>query len=282
MKKSLIAISLLGVLVTSPALAAPPPAPPWGNWSGLINNWSGFYIGLNAGGASGANTTDSFSGNAATDPFFAANEFPTRLLPDPVGLFGGAQVGYNSQLNDWFIGGVEADIQGGRISGIGTETPTPVFFVPFMTSIAQQSNWFGTVRVRAGYTPWQNLLIYATGGLAYGEVETSFNAIATGFTLDTCPLNFTCTTGSSSSVRAGWTAGAGFELMLDPHWSIKAEYLYVDLGSLSATATPAPAGVPLPAYRFTGTAQFQENIVRAGVNWHFNWLAPEAPPIVTK
>jgi len=274
-KKSLVAISVIGVLLASPALAAPPPPPPVAPacfW------WCGPYVGLNAGGAWGANSTASFSGNAAAAPFFAANEFPTTLSLNPSGFIGGVQVGYNWLVAPWVVVGLEADIQGSGYRGSATASPTPgLAFVPFTTTIEEHGNWFGTVRPRVGFLALPNLLVYGTGGLAYGQAEISFNAIATGFTLATCPGNFTCTSGSSSSVRLGWAAGAGLEWMFLPHWSLKAEYLFVDLDP-SATGTSTACCI---ITTFTATTQFRENIVRAGVNWNF-WFDPWVAPIITK
>ncbi|WP_164125709.1 outer membrane protein, partial [Stenotrophomonas maltophilia] len=74
--------------------------------------------------------------------------------------------------------------------------------------------------------------LYATGGLAYGETKIGLNLtdITSG-----CIANATiCLNSASSSVRLGWTAGAGIEAMLTPNWSFKLEYLYIDLGRRTA------------------------------------------------
>jgi outer membrane immunogenic protein len=269
MKKSLIAFSVIGMLAASPAVALPPPLPPMDPacfW------WCGWYAGLNAGGA-WSNDKASFSGNAATAPYFAANEFPTSIALNPSGFIGGGQIGYNWLLAPRFLVGLEADFQGGGYQGSATATPTPVApFVPFTTTVEEHSNWFGTVRPKVGFLALPNLLLYGTGGLAYGQIETSFSAIATGFTLATCPARYSCATGSSSSVRVGWTAGAGLEWMFVPHWSLSVEYLFVDFD-------PSATGVSCCG-TFTSNTPFRENIARAGVNWYFD--PPPAPPVVTK
>ena len=268
MKKLLIAGVALTALIGTPALAAdmaapvykapPPVAPPC--------VWCGWYVGLNVGGAWNANSSAATFGpsTAATDVFFANNEFPTSLSTNPKGVIGGGQIGYNWQASSNFVLGLEADIQGSGYKGTAAATPVPTGgFVPFVTSVEQHSNWFGTVRGRAGFVASPNLLIYGTGGLAYGQTEVSFNTAPTGFA---CGPGFTCAAASSSTTRAGWTAGGGLEWMIAPHWSLKAEYLYVDLGTQSATSATTTAG---PAFGFTASARFRENIARGGVNWHF-------------
>jgi outer membrane immunogenic protein len=251
------------LLFAGPASAADllkaPAMPP-----GPVSNWTGFYAGGNIGWAWDASTTASFGpANAATNVFFLANEFPTALSPSPKGLVGGAQIGYNWQISQWLLG-VETDFQGSAYTGKATATPVPVGFAPFTTSVTQDNSWFGTVRGRLGFLVTPSLLVYGTGGLAYGKTEVSFTTFGTG--LATCPSNFTCATGASSSTRTGWAGGGGLEYMFAPNWSAKAEYLYVDLGSQSVTAFSP--NFPT-TFGFTATATYHENIVRAGVNYHF-------------
>jgi outer membrane immunogenic protein len=241
----------------------------------VVASWTGWYIGGNVGGAWSESSTAGFSGGPGTAGFFAANEFPTSLGLKPSGVIGGAQIGYNWQMSPQWVFGLEADIQGSSYKGSSTVTPVPVFFVPFTTTVEQHSNWFGTFRGRVGFLATPSLLLYGTGGLAYGETETSFSTIATGFTLATCPANFTCVAAGRTSTRAGWTAGAGFEWMAAPQWSFKAEYLFVDLGTQSVTGATTSAFF-VPPVTFTASTPFRENIVRVGVNYHFGG------PIVAK
>jgi outer membrane immunogenic protein len=229
-------------------------------------SWTGWYIGVNVGGAWDANTAASFSGSPNTAVFFAANEFPTSLTPNPSGVIGGGQIGYNWQVSNWLFG-LETDFQGSGYRGTANATPTPTGgFVPFNTSVEQHSDWFGTFRARMGILPSSNLLFYGTGGLAYGQTEASLTTVATGFSLATCPAFDTCTTGASQSIRTGWVAGGGVEYMFMPHWTARAEYLYINLGSQSVTALiPATAG----GGSFTASAPFHENIVRGAINFKF-------------
>jgi outer membrane immunogenic protein len=228
-------------------------------------SWTGWYAGVNIGGAWDAKTTATFApANAATAILFDGT-FPTALSPDPKGLIGGGQIGYDWQISQWLLG-LEADFQGSGYKGTASIAP----FNFFNTSIEQHSDWFGTFRARLGFLPTPNLLIYGTGGLAYGQTEVSFSTIPVGMTLATCPANFTCAVGASLSTRAGWAAGAGLEYMFSQHWTARAEYLYVDLGSQAVTA-PDTSTVGRPCHPggcgFTATAIFHESIARFALNY---------------
>jgi outer membrane immunogenic protein len=239
-------------------LKAPPPAPAY--------SWSGWYVGVNGGGAWSSSESTTFSGSPNTAIFFSNNEFPTSLPVSGKGGFGGLQTGYNWQLSPSWLIGVETDIQLSNYSSSAVATPAATGgFVPFTTQVSQQSTWFGTLRGRLGWLATQTLLVYGTGGLAYGQTETDTTTVASGFNLGTCPTNFTCATGTASSNRSGWAAGGGLEWMFAPHWTLRAEYLYLDLGTQSVTAaTIAPS-----AFTFAASSTFHENIARAAINFGF-------------
>jgi outer membrane immunogenic protein len=145
---------------------------------------------------------------------------PTR----PSGLAGGIQAGYNWQFGQ-FVAGAETDIQ---VSG-AEET-----FAPWQFS----NPWFGTVRGRAGVAIG-NTLIYGTAGLSYGELTVQ------------TPGNL-----SESRDSIGWVAGGGLEVGFTPHWSARAEWLYLDLADRSYSLTSANNGLAA-------------NLLRLGVNYHF-------------
>ena len=165
----------------------------------------------------------------------------------------------------WLVG-VETDIQISSYAANSIVTPNPAApFYPFTTEVSQQSTWFGTVRGRLGLLVTPTILVYGTGGLAYGQTETSFSTLPVGFQ---CTAFFSCAIGSSSSNRAGWAGGGGVEWMFAPKWTLRAEYLFVDLGSQSVTTAPFTP-VAARAYSFTATSPFKENIARAAVNFGF-------------
>jgi outer membrane immunogenic protein len=241
----------------------PAPVPVW--------SWTGFYGGANIGygwdqrnvGLS-IGTTDPATFGGFIDAFAASGSVPQSLSPSARGAVGGLQIGYNWQTSATWLFGVEADIQGAGIKGSETQARFPQFFDATSTSVEKKIEWFGTVRARLGVLPAPWLLLYATGGLAYGKTAISFNTVDRDFG---CITDATlCATGSSSSVKVGWTAGGGIEALMWNNWTFKAEYLYVDLGSRSVDI---PA-FTVPLIFYTPSTDFREHIVRVGVNYHFN------------
>nr|WP_281035114.1 outer membrane beta-barrel protein [Mesorhizobium tamadayense] len=104
-------------------------------------------------------------------------------------------------------------------------------------------------------------MIFATGGLAYGKASLGFHV--DDVTSGCIPDATICGDSSKSDVRLGWTLGAGVETILAPSWSVKAEYLYVDLGKQTFDA---PTTSPI---NFKVSAKFHERTVRIGLNYHF-------------
>lgn len=211
------------------------------------------------------------------------------------------QFGYNYQFSPIGVLGFEADFQGSGERGSGTFTdpfsslfcgvfgPSGVCNPGFpaqlpvtgtaMTNYQANIDWFGTVRGRLGFLVGDQLLIYGTGGLAYGRVSVSgsTNASAALITSVGQVIPFTPGTAAfgASGTNVGFSVGGGIEgrlSWLSPNWTWKVEYLYLDLGSLD-TAAPFSAtfGVESTA---TGTVtthtHFTDNIVRAGLNYQFH------------
>jgi hypothetical protein len=127
--------------------------------------------------------------------------------------------------------------------------------------------------VAGGWLAWPSLLVYGTGGLAYGEVKahTTINQ-AQVVPLGSVVSNFGASS-SISQIRTGWTAGGGFELMLAQNWSAKIEYLYYDLGTGTSNALLVdPSTTPIPFFtnNVQTTTHFNGNIVRVGLNYQFH------------
>lgn len=261
-----------------------------------IMTWGGFYVGLNFGGAFsgskniGVSTAPGFidTNNLSATGVLHALDYAVGANGSAAGrdgsrFIGGGQIGYNWQSGS-FVAGLEADIQGFIGSGnnrggfstlvsIGGETPVA-------TSVAAHSrvDWLGTLRGRLGFTATPSFLLYATGGLAYGGVKSSTSIF--GAEVVPSGLDSAFTAGSFSGTRVGWTVGAGAEWMFARNWSAKLEYLYYDLGSKTYALAPYVGANRTGAIRFVHTSatrvKYSGHIVRAGVNYHFNWGAPAA------
>ena len=206
MKKTTFAATVAVLAVASgAALAADLPrssAPYYNPAPSSLYNWSGFYAGLNLGYGWGK---------------------VTNTGVNPSGILGGGQVGYNWQSGQ-FVFGAEADLQGSSANDT---------FAPWKFS----NPWFGTLRGRAGYA-FNNILLYGTLGLAYGNLRGELGGAAETHTL------------------AGWTGGVGAEVGMTPNWSVKVEYLYMDLADRGFAITGMDNG-------------YRSNMVRFGVNYHF-------------
>jgi outer membrane immunogenic protein len=252
---SALALSAAGASAADMAVKAPPMAAPV-----MIYNWTGFYIGGNIG--YGWGQADNSFGPLPTAAQFV-NLLPLSLDSKPQGVIGGAQIGYNWQAGR-FVYGLEADIQGADVTGDVRLTPipqnnnTPFPGAGFLESHERMS-WFGTVRARAGFTPVDRLLLYVTGGFAYGQVDYFA-------TTDFRPVGTTQYLASFSRTKTGWTIGAGTEWAFANNWSVKAEYLYIDLGNESTVVNAIPL---LPPFQVAYSWKTQEHIARVGLNYKF-------------
>ena len=272
--------------------ALPPPPPlytkaPYTKAPPIVvgNAWSGWYGGLNAGyidGSRNVNTDAVVVRTSTFRPVVAAMAAgaTNQLSTGQGGFLGGAQFGYNYMVSPMILAGLEADIQGSSLRGSATASSiTPVQFSgsTFATTIttSRALDYLGTIRGRLGATVTPGLLLYATGGLAFGGVKssTTINQIS-----PQAPLQPIATSGSFSDTRVGYAVGAGGEWMFMSKWSAKAEYLYYDLGSanygtgISAINT-TPTGLPgfgVAAIATSSRVNFNGNIVRVGLNYHLN------------
>lgn len=211
--------AVLSVVVSVHAFAAePPPAPV---------NWTGFYVGAHAGGV--------WSKYQLSDSTLGITE---NANVDRGNWLAGAQIGYNWQfMRNWVVG-TEADFSFTDLGGTGVTDLIPV------PATVQLRN-IGTVRARVGYA-WGRTLLYATAGMAWARDNASY-VFFPGFTqMD------------AHQFHVGWTAGVGAEYALDPNWSVKAEYLHADFGSVDAVYANLPRSTSLTA-----------DMVRLGANYRF-------------
>jgi outer membrane immunogenic protein len=206
-----------------------------------VYDWTGFYVGGNVGYGWGGNTDPSLSlvnpGNAGNVTTFlttgfpglsSGNQFP-NLNPD--GVFGGLQIGYDRQFGSWVLG-VVADIQGADFTASRNALTTLAATGADTTeSLSAKITWFGTVRGKAGFA-MGGWLAYGTGGLAYGNTESSINFICTPGGGGCGGISFA---GNTSEVKVGWSAGAGISKAFAGNWNVGVEYLHIDLGRSSVT-----------------------------------------------
>ncbi len=223
-------------------------------------NWTGFYIGAHGGGAYGRDHIG-FTG------------YPQVANTRTAGLLGGGQIGYNYQLENRFVLGVEgdaswADIKGGRTCGTDTGLDAngiPGGFSPFFLTCNSRLNWLASATARLGYA-WDRSLLYVKGGAAFTNETVSANCIVGPFNV---PGNIrTCNNQagalinsiSTSDNRVGWTIGFGGEFALTPNWSAKAEYNYMDFGSRTALASDGTTFL---------TSRTDLQVTKVGLNYRF-------------
>jgi outer membrane immunogenic protein len=298
MKKLLFASAAYVLFIGPSALAADlpvykkaPVAPP-------VFSWTGFYVGGNVGyswGRASTDLTETVSTTATiigpNGPLASATVTTTSFGNDRArlnGALGGFQAGYNWQF-DRYVAGFEGDIQATGQRGDVTICPVTAGAAPvpcpgttgtLFGTASYRLPWFGTLRGRVGVT-FDRILLYATGGLAVGEVKADY---LDGFVNPTPPLALA--TGSASATRAGWVFGGGIEGAIDRNWSIKAEYLHLDFGSVdqSISANGVPLTVSIGSFTTTLsqslTSAFHtrvtDEVFRIGLNYRFG------APVVAK
>jgi outer membrane immunogenic protein len=261
-----LGVTVLATLAVTPALAADvvvyeePPIIVADTFT-----WTGFYVGINAG----------FGGGRFDHPFDVYIFNPEGPESEDIangslditssGFLAGVQAGYNHQINNLILG-VEADIQWADIEG---ELSGDINFggpgggLDF--ELGTQVEWFGTLRARLGYAATERLMVYATGGAAYGRVESYYD------------INFSGGMGpggslsdSISDTNWGWTIGGGFEYAVNDRWSLKTEYLYTDLGESDLLDEEFIFGGEVPIGVGIGIdSDVKFHTVRAGLNYRF-------------
>ena len=265
------------------AAPSPPPVP--------VYNWTGWYVGVNAGASFGNVKTD-FNVSPVGCPisgcvFTVEHGFSDRTYPS--GFIGGGQIGYNWQYSPLIVVGLEADIQGALERDSANLTNSFSDFldevsVQAVTNYTTQIDWFGTVRGRIGYV-WGDgaVMSYLTGGLAYGEVKINgtntvsfFCGICSNAAGAPGAAGSVSQTFGHSQVNTGWVVGYGTEGRLaTPGWTWKIEGLYMDLGHLDTTgvttgfSTNVATGT-LFGGQVTTHSHFTDGILRAGLNYQFH------------
>jgi iron complex outermembrane recepter protein len=258
------------LIYKAPAYKAPPYAPIVTAWS-----WAGPYLGINVGYSAGKSKTDAvFSDATAGSALFA-----TGSSDNLNGVIAGFQGGYNWMASNWLVAGIEGDIQ------LSTQNTTPTYVcpgavcnpligdaAPVTASIdrAQKLDWFATVRGRLGATVTPNSIMYLTGGLALAEIKTAGTISGSNLSFDENGNLIVTPVGVNfydHRTKAGWTAGAGIEAHLGGNVTGKVEYLYLDFGRVSTSATNPLNSTPL-AVNFD--SRVTSHTARVGLNYKFD------------
>ncbi len=228
-------------------------------------DWTGFYLGVNGGYGGGTNDYPmSIKASGITPPadVSVASEPDTfkynfGVENNSSGFFGGAQIGYNYQVDN-FVVGIEGDISASNI-----ESKLNLYSDTANAEVSGNSevDWFATARLRGGYAATSNLLLYVTGGAAWGSVTSGFDADLG---------SFGSLSENNSTSHMGWTLGGGFEYAVTEHISLKTEYLYVDLGKQDLRNIDLAALADVDA---SAKLSIDQNVsfstVKAGINYRF-------------
>ena len=134
----------------------------------------------------------------------------------------------------------------------------------------------GSIRGRLGLA-WDRVLIYATGGVAFGGFSTDITVAGTDF-FGTPVFG----SGNRSTTRVGWTVGGGLQYAVTDNWSVRAEYRFTDFGRINQTGIFSDTNplILTPTAAFIGNRRIQQNQVQVGFDYKFNLWAPA--PVVAK
>jgi outer membrane immunogenic protein len=223
---------------------------PTGPSQAVANAWSGLYAGVNLGAA---------WQSAPGWTYFNPNNDARFSLTGPGdwGALGGVQSGYNWQSGALVLG-VEGDIS--RTS-LGQTRTTPTIGAGSFARMSADDDWLGSLRGRIGFAGWNNILFYFTGGVASANIKDDGHMTrfigAAEYVADA----------DSTTIRPGWVVGGGAEWMVDPHVTVRLEYLHYDLNNAPSLTGPISPGIFIPV-RFTWT-NYDAEVVRAGLNYKF-------------
>jgi outer membrane immunogenic protein len=274
-----VALSGSAALAADLPSQAPPPVyvPPV-----PIFTWTGIYVGGQVGyaWASGANRV------SGVDPITGI-AFNTSIGQNPNGVIGGANVGYNYQIPAWswfsssgVVIGLEGSVDGTSL------TNTAAFAFPDGTSLTARTRAEiqGSIRGRLGIA-WDRLLVYGTGGVAFGGFKTDFNIFGPAFVSPAgVPFGAFGGTSNFSNTRVGWTVGGGIQYAITNNWSVRAEYRFTDWGRINNTLFSGDTfAVAFPGIGFVGNRRIQQNQVQVGFDYKFDLFGPfGSTPVVAK
>jgi len=260
---AVLAARFAGGAIAADLPAMPLKAPP-AAWS-----WEGLYFGVHIGSAMGLNTV--------------ADPFGPSIFGDQIhspGYFGGGQIGWNVQLpGSNFVWGVELDASLANLDGTNTCFAFSGNFASL--NCRAHTDAFGTATGRVGWAfgPFGRSLVYAKGGLAWAHSNVDM-IVNDAFLLG--GVGVAGNASSTSFTSVGWTIGVGAEYALTPHWTVKAEYDFMDLGSTDVTS-PSRSNALIPPTFTTGnfvalpvtSVSQQIHAFKLGMNYK---LGPDTAP----
>jgi outer membrane immunogenic protein len=246
--KRLLLVAAMAFAAIGPATAADLPAPPprvpvYVPTVAPVYNWGGLYFGVNGGygfGTSKWTDPNNFSGTGSTGNFNVS------------GFLVGGTLGYNFQA-DAFVFGVEGDFDGSWMDGKVANTFCGSVGFGAGAQCETRNTWLSTLRGRFGYAA-DRVLFYGTAGGAFGSIQTGVGG------------------NLQSTTKAGWTAGGGVEAALADNWTVRVEYLFVDLQKATCN-NPGACGVDAPVPPIVpanDTIKFDSSVVRVGVDYKFH------------
>lgn len=283
MKTALVGVAAIAA-ITAPVSAAtvtPAEAP------AFASSWSGCFVGANAGPAWTGGKSNYQDPNTTGDPINGLpGPFGTKTyIPAPTethasGGVGGGSIGCNWRSHQWVFG-IEADYDDENISRsesavgpLGSYLPgkASVTLSDFVGTANEQVTlgWLSTVRGRIGFALQDRLLLFATGGLATGDIKSQGSVNLSNNTF------YETWSGSNATVKSGYTLGGGAEWVLSDHWTAKMEYLWYDLGHSSHPLnciTGNLGGAPCNPFIYptlgNSLSEVNGSIFRLGVDYQF-------------
>jgi len=296
MKRILLKAAFI-TMAAAPAFAADIPikAPPVAPIVAPVMSWNGFYIGVDGGGTWGKAQITHSPLVPATGLAFPVDTAALTAAGSPDltlnGWTFGGHIGYNWQFSPNWLLGFEADLSYFRLRGSSNGTfpfPStlpggalgpPTLTFPAATSFS--TDWLATFRPRLGVIFGDNLLAYVTGGGAVTNEKVTQSIGA---------LSSTTINSSIDSTRLGWVFGGGLEYAFSRNWTIRAEYLHLDFGTVTGSGvvnlpagvlgnglcTPGQAVITGPG-TYTGcslSSRLTAEVVRAGITYKFDAGGP--------
>lgn len=282
-----IALLLAATVLASPAIAADviyaEPAAPVAMMDPVVS-WTGLYLGVQGGGAFNPSEPDRQNisanfGNNTIIPGLAVGGTPgtiNRAFGNSFdssfdsSFIGGAHVGYDYQMGSFVVGAL-LDINAVDLTASQSSfSNTPAFY-----TVERSIDYLATARLRAGYLVTPRALAYATGGLAYAEIDNGFSTDSPAVSAANPAFAF------EDEDDFGYSVGGGMEVLVMDNLSFGAEYLYTNLGSgnsgvllaggpFDGLATAGTATVPGRGTTFTSTGDFDFHTITAKLSYRFN------------